>query len=155
MKRRFNIVDVVVILLIAAVIAGGAWFLATATDGFNSYVYLTVELLEQHPGFVDSVVIGDEVRDSVRNLFMGHVYAVREEPARLITFSFEQQAFVYEVIPERYDIFVTVRGRGFASPSVISLENIEVRVGQPMFLRSRGMAGHGFATELWTTERGN
>ena len=149
-KPRFNIIDALVVLAIAAVVAAGAWFFSQAAYEANAYVYFTVEFRNQAEGFEDHIEIGGEVRDSVRNYFLGHVARIEVLPAHILNFDSTNNVFVLETIPERTDIYLTVRGRGHESISEITVEGHRVTIGREMNIRGRGFVGRGFITELRT-----
>ena len=154
---RFNIVDVLVILAIIAVAAAAVWFFTSAGIGHERYVYFVVEFQEQMPDFESRIIAGyapeAEVRDSIRNLFLGHVWDVHSQPAVLVTFDNTTNTFISETIPDRYDVYVTIRGVGTENESAIMSNGQIVRVGQEMFIVGRGYAGHGFITQIWTRAR--
>ncbi|MDR2183134.1 MAG: DUF4330 domain-containing protein [Clostridiales bacterium] len=156
-KPRFNIVDGLVILAVIAVIAAAIWFFASAAPGDERYVYFVVEFQGQLPDFEDNITVGyapeAEVRDSIRLYFLGHAWDVRSRPAEIITFDNTVNEFVLETIPDRYDVFLTIRGVGTEDDTSIQSNGQIVRVGQEMFIRGRGYAGIGFITEIRTTER--
>ena len=156
-KPRFNIIDGLVILAIIAIIAVGAWFLTSAAPGDERYVYFVVEFAGQLPDFEEKITAGmaaeAEVRDSIRLYFLGHAWDVRSRPAQIITFDNTANEFVLETIPDRYDVYLTIRGVGTEDDYSIQTNGQVVRVGQEMFIRGRGYAGIGFITQIWTTER--
>ena len=158
-KPRFNIIDVLVILAIIAAIAAAIWFFAGAGAGNERYVYFVVEFQEQMPDFEDRIraqtgyAPNAEVRDSIRNTFLGHAWDVWGQPAVLVTFDNTTNTFVSETIPDRYDVYVLIRGVGTENESAIMSNGHIVRVGQEMFIVGQGYAGIGFITQIWTTAR--
>ena len=156
-RPKFNIVDVLVILALIAVIAAAIWFFMSATPGYERYVYFVVEFQEQRPEFQDKIITGyvpeAEVRDSIRNYFLGHVWDVRTVPTMVTTLDNTTYTLVREPIPGRYDVHVTIRGAGTEDRTAIMANGQVVRVGQEMFIAGRGYAGHGFIIQVWTTER--
>jgi len=156
-KPKFNIIDGLVVLAIIAAIAVAIWFFTSAGFGNERYVYFVVEFQEQMPDFESKIIAGyspqAEVRDSIRNYFLGHVWDVQSRPAVLITFDNTTNTFVSETIPGRYDVYVTIRGAGTENESAIMSNGQIVRVGQEMFIAGWGYAGHGFITQIWTTAR--
>ena len=152
-RPKFNIFDVFMLFVIVIVVAGGVWFITTRGDGMDTTVQIVVEFTNQPQDFVDSIVFGGEIRDSIRNFFLGYVMDVRVEPATRVTFNHEISQFVLESIPDRYDIYLTIVGYGTENPSFIRMEGQEKRVGQEVFLRGRGYAGIGFITEISTAPR--
>ncbi|MCL2574732.1 MAG: DUF4330 domain-containing protein [Defluviitaleaceae bacterium] len=158
-KPKFNIIDALVILVILVVIAAGIWFLTSSGAGNERYVYFVVEFQEQLPDFEDRVRARTgfapeaEVRDSIRNLFLGHAWDVWSEPATLVTFDNTSETFILETIPDRYDVYVLIRGVGTENESAIMSNGQIVRVGQEMFIAGNGYTGIGFVTQIWTTWR--
>jgi hypothetical protein len=154
---KFNIVDGLVILAVIVVIAAAVWFFAGASPGNERYVYFVVEFQEQMPDFMDNITAGNapgaEVRDSIRNYFLGHVQHYEKRPAVLITFDNTINEFISTTIPDRYDVYVTIRGAGTENESAILTNGHIVRVGQEMFIVGHGFAGIGFITQIWTTAR--
>jgi len=57
-------------------------------------------------------------------------------------------------VPDRSDIYLTVRGRGHESLSEITVEGHRVTIGREMNIRGRGFVGRGFITELRTSPLG-
>ena len=156
-KPRFNIVDGLVALVIIAALAGGIWFFTNTGFGDDVYVYFVVEFQEQMPDFVSNLEAGEtertEVRDSVRNLFLGHVWDYEVRPAVLTTFDHSANSFVVANIPDRYDVHVTIRGIGTENESSIQSNGQIVAVGQEMFIAGWGYAGRGFIIDIMTTAR--
>jgi len=156
-KPRFNIVDGLVVLAIIAALAAGVWYFTNTGFGDDVYVYFIVEFQEQMPDFASNLRAGEteetEVRDSVRNLFLGHVWDYEVRPAVLTTFDHASNSFVTTNTPDRYDVYVTIRGVGTENESSIQSNGQIVAVGQEMFIAGRGYAGRGFITQIWTTAR--
>lgn len=154
---KFNIVDGLMILAIIAGIAAAIWYFTSTGLGDERYVYFVVEFPAQMPDFEDNVYAGfapeAEVRDSIRNYFLGHAWDVWSRPAELLTFDNIANEFIIETIPDRYDVYITIRGVGTENESNIMSNGQIVRVGQEMFIAGNGYAGIGFITQIWTTER--
>ena len=91
----------------------------------------------------DAIAAGGEIRDSVRNYFLGHIIGVSYQDAETTTFSTDAEEFTRQYVPERYDVFITIRGRGTFSPTETLTEGQPVRVGQAKYLRGRGFAAIG------------
>ena len=159
-RPKFNVIDALVILAVIAIIAAAVWFLSSATAGNEKYVFFTVEFAGQMPDAEQRIRATSgsaspeaEVRDSIRLYLLGHAWDVWSRPAQLITFDNNANEFVLETIPDRYDVFLTIRGIGTEDDRAIMTNGQIVRVGQEMFIRGRGYAGIGFITEIWTEDR--
>jgi hypothetical protein len=147
-KTKFNFIDIMIAAAILLVIVVGAWFFINTRGGEQAYVYFTVEIRENMPNFAETIIIGGEVRDSIRNFTLGEVVSVRSEPAISYSFNNETNEFFIETFDNRYDVYVTIRGPAKVTDSEISIEGQPVRVGRQMFLRGNGFAGMGFVTAL-------
>ncbi|MCL2415927.1 MAG: DUF4330 domain-containing protein [Defluviitaleaceae bacterium] len=148
--NKFNIVDGVIVLAFLAVLAAGAFFLTRGGGGDEVMVFFDVEFQQMEQSFIELVEEGDEIRDAVRNYFLGHVYDVRIEPSVVLVFDSIEGRFMQTVTPERYDIFITVSGRGTESNEAIYVEGQIVRVGREMSITGKGYANTGFIVGLRT-----
>jgi len=152
--NKFNIVDVVLMLLVAVVIIGGIWFLTRDSGGEARYVYFTVEMRSMEEHFAEIPEIGGVVRCAIRNHFLGYVYDVRVEPFYIISFNPLEGIFFRDTVPERYDVFITVRGNGTETDLAIHSEGELIRIGREMSIGGRGFAHTGFVVYLRTEPRG-
>ena len=142
-RFKFNIIDVFIVLFVLAAAAGAIWFFTVVAGGETGYVEFTVEVREAMPELFEAIEIGGEIRDSVRNYFLGHITDVSYQNAVTTTFSTDDEVFTQQHVPDRLDIFITIRGRGNFNPSEILSEGQNVRVGQTKYLRGRGFAAIG------------
>ena len=106
----FNIVDVCIILFIAAAIAGVCTFFSTniVTDtsvstGSNSY-RVTIEVQKAEKYLYDAIVEGETVMDKIQNKQIGTIESARIEEMTEKNFSTEDGTLVETVVPELYNI---------------------------------------------------
>ncbi|MCL2576024.1 MAG: DUF4330 domain-containing protein [Defluviitaleaceae bacterium] len=148
-KAKFNFIDALVVIAIIVAIAFASWyFLLRGESTEQREILFTVEIREQFAGQHENFTIGADVVESVLNFPLGIVDSVRVVPSQLLVFDYENMQHNLAEIPERYDIYVTVRGMAAVNDSHIMVEDLQLRVGRQMFLRGRGFAGYGFMTEL-------
>lgn len=146
--KKFNIIDALIILGLIGGIAGAVWFFTNAADTEDGYVEFVVELRQAMPHFMEQIDVGGEIRDSIRNYLLGRVVDMRYQPAVTMTFDNETSTFSNTVVPDRYDVYITIRGRGSWNDSQILTEGQPVRVGMDKFLRGRGFAAIGVVVEV-------
>ena len=110
--KIFNIVDVFIILFIAAVIAGVCTFFSTnivadtsVSTGNNSYK-VTIEVQKAEKYLYDSIVEGETVMDKIQNEQIGTIQGARIEEITEKNFSTEDGALVETVVPELYNIYI-------------------------------------------------
>jgi len=154
-KRKFNIIDGVIVAIVIIVVAGGVWFFAAGRGGEPAYVYYTVELRHAPRAVVDTWIAIEpyaQVRDSVRNYYLGRIINVTYENEFNINFDHGLNIFREIDVPERYRIEVIIRGRGSVSPSIIHVEGVPVRVGMNKYLRGFGFAGGGYVINMEVIE---
>ncbi|MCL2170090.1 MAG: DUF4330 domain-containing protein [Defluviitaleaceae bacterium] len=139
-RGRFNIIDGLIVLVLLGIAAFAVWFFSGPT-GDEGYVYYVIEIRQAPPGYAEVFMGGGEIRDSVRNYFLGTVVHIRYQPAVQITFDHETLSFAEVYVPERYDIYLTIRGRGVVTHSQVLVEGQAVQVGMEKYIRMRGVAG--------------
>lgn len=151
-KAKFSIIDGLIVVALLGIIAGGIWFFANNRGGEAGYITYVVELAQAHPGYAQNITIGGEIRDSVRNYFLGHVADVRYEPAVQINFNHYTQEFEQTLVPDRYDIYITIQGPATLGHSEIRVHGQPIRVGMDKFLRMHSFAGIGVVVGIDTGE---
>ena len=149
-KTRFNIVDLFALIVIVAIAGLAWWYFSSIDTGQDVNVIFVVEIRNMEADFAGKISEGDEVRDSIRNYFYGHVVSVEAIPMMNPTFNSEDLVFAQQRVPNRYDVRITIIGAGNETDSAISVYGNELRVGQEMFIRGLGFAGHGFLVGIRT-----
>ena len=142
-KRKFNIIDALVVLVVLGVVAGGVWFFSGTRDVQTTYARYIVELRQARPGYANLISIGGEIRDSVRNYLLGTVTAVHYQPAVQVNFNHQTGTFEEIIVPDRYDIHITIEGPASITQSEIRINGQPIRVGMDKFLRMHTFAGIG------------
>ncbi len=86
-KVKFNVVDVIVVLVIAAVIAFvGTMFFGGGFGGSNASMYEVTYLCEEVPSFAASIIeVGDKVLDEQKDTDLGKVTKVELSESRTYT----------------------------------------------------------------------
>ncbi len=119
-KRRFNVVDAVIIIMIAAVIAVAVLFFRTdifrndggENDGGLSGVLVPVEYEIQFRGirdeFADNFIVGDNVVDTVKHVKLGQIIAVDVTDAVYVGSNLLTGELVSSDYPGYSDVTVTV-----------------------------------------------
>ncbi|MCL2236011.1 MAG: DUF4330 domain-containing protein [Defluviitaleaceae bacterium] len=148
--KKFNVIDILIILGVIGAIGGGIWFFSTTAATDDGYVEFVVELRQAMPYFTEQLLPGMEIRDSIRNHVLGRVVEFWQQPAVTMTFNYETNTFSNVVVPDRYDVYILIRGRGSWNDSHILTEGQPVRVGMDKFLRARGVAGIGVVVDVTT-----
>lgn len=139
-KGKFNIIDLLAILLVIAVVIGLAVrfssSVTTAVKSDEEFVYtIKVEGVRQYT--IDALKKGGKVTDKKSTMDLGEILSVETEPA-------EQQVeradgkITRTSLPDRYTAIVTVQTRGKESEnSYITADSNELSVGRVTDLYSK------------------
>lgn len=139
-KGKFNIIDILVVILIIAVIAGiGVRYRSVVTTAVKSdeeFEYV-VELESVRQCTVDALEKKGKLSDKKATVDLGEIIDVQAEPARFLSEKADGSV-VYAKQPDRYTVQVTVRTRGKESDnSYITADSNELSVGRTTEIYSK------------------
>ena len=140
MKKRFNIIDVLIIILVLIAVAGVGImrYAGKTSDADEAKKQVTLEITEKFVGFSENVVIGDKVTEKVDNKQIGTVTGVRTIPAEKNSYDRETGEAVVTLIPERETVYVTIE----------TDKDEEVAVGKLLSVVTKHFSGSGYVTEV-------
>ena len=132
-KGKFNIIDLLVIILIIAVVVGicvrfGS-HVTTAVKSDEDFEYVVrVESVRDYT--VDALEKMGKVTDKKSTLDLGEIVNVEKEPAKFLSEKADGE-MVYASQPDRYTAYVTIRTKGKESDnSYITADSNELSVGR-------------------------
>lgn len=143
--RIFGLVNYIDLFLILAVLfVLGRFVLVDGEgafpDGLNSDSSKEVEILYYVKGVKDvstnGVQIGDVFRDVTTNNVIGEVTKIDIQPSSIMTTD-EKGNVVYSEIPDRFDMYVTIKGMGQITDNEIKVANEEIKIGKTSQIQSR------------------
>lgn len=132
-KGKFNIIDLLVIILIIAVIAGIAVRfgskITTAVKSDEEFEYIVkIESVRQFT--VDALEKKGKISDKKATMDLGEIIDVQKEPAAFLSETADGR-MVYAKQPDRYTVYVTIRTHGKESDnSYITADSEELSVGR-------------------------
>lgn len=138
--KKFNIIDALIIIVIIAVI-GGVFLLKNSGNPAEKTVgekLVTFEILEKFEGFSENVTVGDKVIEKVEKKPLGTVESVYKKPSEKNSYDRKTGEAKTVVIPEREDVYVTIR----------MPKDAEVAVGKQLSVLTKHFAGFGYVTEI-------
>ena len=151
MYRRFSLLDVILVVLIAAGIFAAVFFTGgksvSAADE-KKEIYFTVELTNLKQELVDQVKVGDRILDSTRGQYYGVIEALEVKSTDRLVRDFENKRFVRTDVPDRYTLWITVRCNGTESDTEIKVEGEVFKVGKRLTIKSKGYGGIGYVVNL-------
>ena len=157
-KRKFNIVDLVLVLTIAAIVVAVV-FVGNKLLGDNQTVSsgsekITIEYSLQFREIPDSgtgnLAEGDVVRDANSKVSMGQVKEIFHEPySELVYAESDGQGYGVMAEMEGYtNMLVTVRGEATKDERGYYLNGVKILVGQQMDVWSPGYSGQGWCVAI-------
>lgn len=180
-KYRFNVIDVLIILVVIA-IGVVMYYYTTARNTVmtNSEVDIeyTIELKTVHKDYVDKILEGNNVVETVRDQQIGKVTAVEKTRAYNIATNTEtgEMRIAYypsidyetgevidsdssfaeitdELKPEYYNVKVTIVGEFKKGTSGYNINGFDLTVGQNVYFRVPGFVGEGFCIDIKELEK--
>lgn len=152
---RFNLFDVIIIILVlAAAFAGFRYFnVKTKSSGNVPEVSYVVELQKKDAEYYDKINKGDDIIDAIKGGYYGKVTDVKREVCTVITESAEKGEFVKTEVPGKYNYYITITGTPTTySDRKILFASQEVRVGSEIFIKNKNYAGSGYIVDIKINE---
>lgn len=148
MKAKWNAMDTLLVLMLAAILAAGGWFFLgrgdTKTAAENKTVEVMVELTQQSEEFTKLPKVGDTAVLGEKEKMPATVTKVDILPAYKQGKDILSGRYTDQPIPELYNVQITVCGEGTESDSQVAINGTAIRTGEPMAIKSKDWAGFGF-----------
>lgn len=148
-KPRFTIFDVLIAIVVVAVIAVIAYVLVIAPmqgTGAQKQLDFVVEVQESTLDVLDLVKEGDTVTLSGKS--EATLKDVSFSPAERLVLDAMTGEYKNSLVPERYDIYVTVTAPASETDKDISVGNVPIKVGAKMSLEGRGYSINGAVLDM-------
>jgi hypothetical protein len=144
-----NVLDLVFLIVIAlGLVIGYKYISGSAMAGYQSNVYFEVELKSVKQEFADKIQIGDEIKDSIKDYYLGKVSNKRVVKEVSVNWDSNAQKFVESESPEDVTVYIEVLCNGTVNDEdgFIYAESQPVSVGKEMFIKGKGYAHAGYIT---------
>lgn len=158
MKAKFNAMDFIIVLVIAAIVVGGTFFVVSKRGGEGAEgekpvkVTFEIEFANKEDYLTDMPKVGDKVTVGVKEKMPATVTDVRVTPAETIAYDLNVGTAQWQEIPNKYDIYVTMEADAIDNGKQININNSPIRVGDSDAVRSKGWAGYGYVTQMSVSE---
>ncbi len=160
-KFRFNIIDAFVILLIAALILGAAYFIMTETGiipqekANEKEVTYTLRLSETDVQYLTSFKIGDEVFNSATFAPLGVIEnveyknALTASPFAEAAQGTEQYSVRQAEYDDKFDIYITVRSTATIDDNGIAyIGSQRITIGSCVYFKCGNFAATTYITDF-------
>ena len=152
-KSRFNIVDIIVILIAAAIVFGFFWafdpfdWFDGSVDFRDTSISYVVEIKGVDNELISAVRIGDNVIDTVSSDIIGNVTEVTVQPA--YEWVSESGEMIKREISGKSDVFIEVTARCvYKSALGYGVNGNQITVGSRISLRTINFSGVGYCISL-------
>ena len=153
-KIRFNFIDLLLLLLIAAVVFAVLYIFVlsgrdTAQDDESTVtVQYVVEIANIDERFADAVKKGQPVQDAIQRKNVGTVVGAEAKDYEKIVFDYDSAEEVLAKSEGRITLYVTVEAQVYESDSAFTAEGVAIRVGERYSLIFPDLYGVGYCTSL-------
>lgn len=155
--KKMSVFDMVIIVILVLAIAASCFYVYTLQKkGDKCEVTFTVEFREVDESFIQSVTgapeRGDDIKDSIKGYYLGKAVEVKMQPDTKINFDETAQKFVQTELPNKYMVYLTVRGMGTETDDSLYCEGQPIKVGAKMSLKGKGYAQTGYVTDVYAVK---
>ena len=151
-KKLFNGFDF--FLLLAFVLIGCLIFFkfnkkVSFKKNMSDFCFL-VEAKELDKNFLDDnkINIGDKIYDSVYGSYYGKICDIKSEPAKIIVDDNINGIYVLSELEDKINLKIKVKCRASINKDKICVGEREIRIGKPMFLKSKGYVLVGYIIDM-------
>lgn len=143
-KARFNIIDAIIIIIVLIIVFLGYKLINSSDNQLNSGNYKTTsisyEVLSSGNSreSVDMPEIGDDVYDSTTTDYLGEISNVSITEHEDIYYDENSGVYVEKIVPNSYDIKITITGEGYSTESDIFVNGHNIKVGDLLNVKSKG-----------------
>ncbi len=155
-RVRFNLFDVLIILLAVAVgvgvlalrnrAAGGSAETARTTVPMRC----TVEIMRAPSDMVNQMRVGDDIYRSTDSAYIGKIAEVRSIPHVENEYDAGAGRYVRYEDPKFIDIYVTIEGEGYSTARDIIIGAVPIKVCGEMYVKGKGFARMGYVCAIDT-----
>lgn len=147
-KTKFNVLDVVIVLVILAIVCvGGYVFMkqrgGTSVSGQQTKLHFTVEVTNISKSMAEAFHVGDSVVFGTTNSDRGVIYDVKIEPYRKLTNNIEDGSHSLQVVEGQYTALVTIETMVQESDEAYINATEELAIGLKMPINAKGAAAPG------------
>ena len=148
MKVKFNGMDLLIVLALVVVLVAGVLLLGGGSGGGaaaeNKTVQVVVELTDKDESFIGIPQVGDIAMIGVKERMETVVTNVEVLPATKRAENIVDGWSGSSELPGRYDVRITMEGKGVETNETVSINGVAARVGEEAFVKSKNWAGSGF-----------
>jgi len=154
-KLRFNAIDALIILVIAAAAFVLLYVFVFSGRGTQSAAEVTtttiryvVELQNMDEHLQDAVKKGQAAEDAVERKKIGTVSGIQAVPFEKITFDYVNGKETTSMVEGKVTLKITIEAQAVETDRAFTVDGCEIRVGQQYSLMLPDLYGYGYCTEI-------
>lgn len=156
MKKKFNLVDAALLLLIAAAALACFLFLrqrgTIAAQDNTTPMRFTVELRKVYPQTIDRLEIGQNVYRSTDGTYLGTLADFYYEIYTETEYSQLLERYVTYECDGRYYLYLVIEGPGYETDRSVVINGLTQRIGDEIYVKGKGYAGAGYIVGVDTMD---
>lgn len=133
-KKKVNLLDLVIILMIVAAVVFGIGSLAGVWNkqqkATSERVTFSVELKQQDEALLDYIEEEQLLQDGVSKQVLGTVVAIHETPAERLVENHDEKTIVLAKVPDKVDIVIEAESVADVTESGIKIGSFDLKVGK-------------------------
>jgi hypothetical protein len=139
-----------VVFLVIAVIGAAGYAALQNADVKKVMVTYTVELSGVDQDLYDLIVVGEELKDNLRTLYLGKIIDKSKTPASVVYWNKEAKQFFETENANKDTVLVTIEAEGQEDDISVSIGEILIKVGRQLYLKGKGYTSAGYIVEMKT-----
>ncbi|MDO5396786.1 MAG: DUF4330 domain-containing protein [bacterium] len=150
MKKKWTIIDTIIVLIIAAAAVIGCMKLmpSLGSNDEKSTVEFTVLIQNKEQALADAITPGAKATLSLTEKDGGIIKDVRSEVSKQMTFNSIDGTYENVEADSKVDIYVTVEAECSITDKYIKTGDTAIKVGAEIPVRGQGFATSGFVIEI-------
>ena len=134
-KKRINIIDILFVILIAAVVVFAVAGLSGVTKGdaeVKNKMELTLEIRYADPEFLENIEEGQVVSAAITKEEVGSILSVSHKPSRELVENHEEKKLEYTELTDKIDLNVEIEAMATMEQTDIMVSENAVKIGKSM-----------------------
>lgn len=149
--RKFNLLDIVIIILVLIAGIVGYKFLnrGESTSINTQKIIYQVRTQESEPVVYDKITLDTNIYDSVKNYYMGKVINKENIPSTRDVLDEKNEKYVVAEVNDKIDIIITIEADAtITDKDIIVGGGYPIKVGNSAYVKGKGYAGIGYVISI-------
>ncbi|MDP4152332.1 MAG: DUF4330 family protein [Bacillota bacterium] len=147
-KRKFNVFDILIIIVLVAAIGAVLFVVQHANAKVNTYkVDFEIEVNDVDAAIKDCATVGDSIKNAVQQTDLGVIKSVQVSPYKKELTNYNSGQKVMSEVPGKYSVTLRCTSdKATLQNGRITINGTVMGVGSQIFFQSKDFAGSGIIT---------